>query len=152
MVKAKYTRNQNSCIYVICTIFFTGNIRGKYRFINADGNTIEVKYSAGADTGFVIENENELTRALTKATNDAAEGQRQSKRRVRVVKKLRHISNRNRNFVPDNFTKKISNPGNNNNKHEVPNQDASFSFKVETEDSSREETSDKNGERIGSYR
>ena len=93
-----------------------------------------------------------MTRALTKATNDAAEGQRQSKRRVRVVKKLRHISNRNRNSVPDNFTKKISNPGNDNNKHEVPNQDASFSFKVETEDSSREETSDKNGERIGSYR
>ena len=135
-------------------IFSTGNIRGKYRFINADGNTIEVKYSAGADTGFVIENENELTQALTKATNDAAEGQRQSKRRVRVVKKLRHISNRNRNFVRnDNFTKKISNPGaDGNNEHEVPNKDASFSFKVETKDSSREETSDKNGERIGSYR
>ena len=78
-----------------------------------------------------------------------------------MVKKLRNISNRNRNFVSNNnnFTKKISNPGAiNDNKHEVPNQeitlnqDASFSFKVETEDSSREETSDKNGERVGSYR
>ena len=61
-----------------------GNIRGKYRYVNADGNTIEVIYSAGADKGFVIENEQELLSSVAKATKDAAE---KSKKRMKVVKR-----------------------------------------------------------------
>ena len=64
----------------------SGNIRGKYRYVNADGNTIEVIYSAGAEKGFVIENEQELLSSVAKATKDAAN---KTKKRMRVVKKPR---------------------------------------------------------------
>ena len=47
-------------------------ILGKYSYVNAEGNTIEVKYSAGADIGFVVENEQELKGSVEKATNEAA--------------------------------------------------------------------------------
>jgi len=50
-----------------------GNVKGKYRYVNSDGNTIEVVYSAGADTGFVIENEQELLSSVARATKDGAE-------------------------------------------------------------------------------
>ena len=128
--------------------FCPGNIRGKYRFINSDGNTIEVKYSAGADKGFVIENMHELTNSVSKATFAA----NNITKRKRKVKKLRRKSSRLRKRL-----NKAVNIENNNNVNElpgedVPNKDASYSFKVETKDSSREETSDENGERIGSYR
>ena len=47
-------------------------ILGKYSYVNAEGNTIEVKYKAGADIGFVVENEQELKGSVEKATNEAA--------------------------------------------------------------------------------
>ncbi len=50
----------------------SGNIRGKYSYVNAEGNTIIVYYSAGPDQGFVIENEEELEGQVAKATLDAA--------------------------------------------------------------------------------
>ena len=48
-----------------------GNVRGHYSYINAEGNEIEVLYSAAAETGFVIENEVELSKTIDKATNEA---------------------------------------------------------------------------------
>lgn len=49
-----------------------GNIKGKYSYVNAEGNTILVHYSAGPETGFVIENEKELQESIAKATQDGA--------------------------------------------------------------------------------
>ena len=49
-----------------------GNVHGEYSYINAEGNEILVKYMAGPDIGFVIVNEEQLTRSVQKATSDAA--------------------------------------------------------------------------------
>ena len=43
------------------------NFSGKYAYTNDLGNTIVVKYSAGADKGFVIENEDEIEQAMAEA-------------------------------------------------------------------------------------
>ena len=53
-------------------IFFSFCILGKYSYVNAEGNTILVKYSAGPDQGFVVENEQELKGSVEKATSEAA--------------------------------------------------------------------------------
>ena len=45
-----------------------GNVKGSYAYVNGDGNRIEVKYSAGAEKGFVVENEKELKNSVHKAT------------------------------------------------------------------------------------
>ena len=37
-----------------------GNVQGSYAYTNAEGNSITVRYTAGAETGFVIENQEEL--------------------------------------------------------------------------------------------
>ena len=50
----------------------SGNIKGRYAYTNGDGNKIEVRYSAGAEKGFVIENEAELAKHVEKATKDAS--------------------------------------------------------------------------------
>ena len=50
-----------------------GNVQGRYSYTNRDGNEIEVRYSAGAEKGFVIENEVELAKAVAKATKEASE-------------------------------------------------------------------------------
>ena len=50
----------------------SGNVQGRYSYTNRDGNEIEVRYSAGAEKGFVIENEVELAKAVAKATNEAS--------------------------------------------------------------------------------
>merc|ERR1712086_870115 len=50
----------------------TGSITGKYGYKTAGGNDILVKYSAGADTGFVIENMDDLAAALERSANEAA--------------------------------------------------------------------------------
>jgi len=44
-----------------------GNIKGKYAYTNELGSTIIVEYSAGADKGFVIENEEEMEKAVEEA-------------------------------------------------------------------------------------
>ena len=62
------------------------NIEFIFRYVNSDGNTIEVVYSAGADTGFVIENEQELQSSVARATKDGAE---KAKKRMKVVKRRR---------------------------------------------------------------
>jgi hypothetical protein len=47
-----------------------GNVNGQYTYVNSEGNLIQVKYSAGAEKGFVIDNEEELSQAVDKATID----------------------------------------------------------------------------------
>jgi len=44
-----------------------GNIKGKYAYTNELGSTIIVEYSAGADTGFVIENEDKIEQDVAEA-------------------------------------------------------------------------------------
>ena len=66
-----------------------GNIKGKYSYVNAEGNTILVKYSAGPDKGFVVENEKELEGSVQKATNEAA--QKVCWTFLKATKKLGHI-------------------------------------------------------------
>ena len=41
-----------------------GNVQGHYSYVGADGNEFVVRYSAGADRGFVIENQDELSENL----------------------------------------------------------------------------------------
>ena len=43
------------------------NSTGKYAYTNELGSTIIVKYSAGAGKGFVIENEEEMEKAVEEA-------------------------------------------------------------------------------------
>jgi len=50
----------------------TGSITGQYGYKTAGGNDILVKYSASADTGFVIENKEDLAAALEKSAAEAA--------------------------------------------------------------------------------
>merc|ERR1712168_250106 len=50
----------------------TGSITGQYGYKTAGGNDILVKYSAGADTGFVIENKDDLAAALERSAAEAA--------------------------------------------------------------------------------
>jgi len=64
-----------------------GNIKGKYSYVNAEGNTILVKYSAGPNQGFVVENEQELKGSVQKATSEAAK--KVKRRRMKVVKRPR---------------------------------------------------------------
>ena len=57
------------CIRILTFSFWN---LGKYSYVNAEGNTILVKYSAGPDQGFVVENEQELKGSVEKATSEAA--------------------------------------------------------------------------------
>merc|ERR1711892_607795 len=50
----------------------TGSITGQYGYKTAGGNDILVKYSAGADTGFVIDNMEELQAAVERSADEAA--------------------------------------------------------------------------------
>merc|ERR1719325_466124 len=49
----------------------TGNIVGSYKYKTAGGNEIEVRYKAGPETGFVVENMEELAVALESAAAEA---------------------------------------------------------------------------------
>merc|ERR1719220_3426117 len=50
-----------------------GVVTGSYSYLSPEGNEIWVRYTAGADTGFVIENSEELTASVREATNAGAE-------------------------------------------------------------------------------
>merc|ERR1712115_544330 len=50
----------------------TGSITGQYGYKTVGGNDILVKYSAGAGTGFVIENKDDLAAALERSAVEAA--------------------------------------------------------------------------------
>merc|ERR1712106_732462 len=49
-----------------------GVVTGQYSYTNTEGNVISVRYKAGANIGFVVENEEELSAAVRKATDDGA--------------------------------------------------------------------------------
>merc|ERR1711963_534242 len=50
-----------------------GIVTGSYSYLSPEGNEILVRYTAGADTGFVIENSEELAASVREATNAGAE-------------------------------------------------------------------------------
>merc|ERR1712165_82582 len=50
-----------------------GVITGSYSYLSPEGAEILVRYTAGADTGFVIENSEELAASVREATNAGAE-------------------------------------------------------------------------------
>merc|ERR1719189_1263260 len=50
-----------------------GVVTGSYSYLSPEGNEILVRYTAGADTGFVIENSEELAASVREATNAGAE-------------------------------------------------------------------------------
>merc|ERR1711963_169196 len=50
-----------------------GVVTGSYSYLSPEGNEILVRYTAGADTGFVIENSDELAASVRAATNAGAE-------------------------------------------------------------------------------
>ena len=70
-----------------------GNIQGQYSYINAEGNEIIVKYSASPYGGFVIENSQELTKSVEKATLDGAAT-------VAQTKSLQQEQHNRQDFVP----------------------------------------------------
>ena len=65
-----------------------GQVKGRYSYVNDDGNEIAVQYSAGAGIGFVVENKDELKAQVRKATEHGS-----SKiAKVKVVKKSKSKS------------------------------------------------------------
>merc|ERR1712203_1065323 len=50
-----------------------GVVTGSYSYLSPEGNEILVRYTAGADTGFVIENSEDLAASVREATNAGAE-------------------------------------------------------------------------------
>lgn len=118
-----------------------GNIRGQYRYTNQDGNPILVRYSAGANRGFVIENSKELNENVAKATNDFA-----IKRKMKIVTRRRKNRNngskRGRSFFRDPISSQ---------RNQIVLPKKSFSFKAKNAAGSFEESADSNGERFGSY-
>merc|ERR1712066_1180290 len=50
-----------------------GVVTGSYSYLSPEGNEILVRYTAGADTGFVIENSDELAASVRQATDAGAE-------------------------------------------------------------------------------
>merc|ERR1719362_373115 len=136
-----------------------GNIKGKYSYVNAEGNTILVKYSAGPDQGFVVENEQELKGSVEKATSEAAK--KVKRRRMKVVKRPRIKSEPLPSYETapsQNSYHQAPHPGIPSsvtdvdyNNHEENAADLSYSFNVQSENSSYEENQDQEGERTGSY-
>merc|ERR1711899_540868 len=51
----------------------TGSVIGSYSYLSPGGEEILVRYKAGADTGFVIENQEELNSALLRAASEPFE-------------------------------------------------------------------------------
>ena len=70
-----------------------GKVKGRYSYVNDDGNEIAVQYSAGAGIGFVVENKQELKAQVTKATFDGVS----KGKRVKVVKKSKNKSRKGGN-------------------------------------------------------
>ena len=65
-----------------------GQVKGRYSYVNDDGNEIAVQYSAGAGIGFKVENKNELKSQVRKATfGGISKG-----KRMKVVKRPRNKS------------------------------------------------------------
>merc|ERR1712106_379250 len=158
----------------------TGIIHGQYSYVNAEGNEIVVKYKAGADIGFVIENQEELNAAVRKATDDGSVAAAAAKRALEnnqyhsspVKAEVHHLpigsgSEEFTNSQPS-YSKTEGLLRTNSKTKDTPDSiaaydqgtgqvnqptemDASFKYKVNEVDHTFEEEADSAGERTGSY-
>merc|ERR1711981_1458066 len=100
----------------------TGVVVGSYSYLSPGGQEIVVRYKAGADTGFVIENQEELNSALLRAASEPFEAAEP---------------------LPSYEEEPAAQP--------QMVMDASFNFAVDEEEHKFEEEADRTGERTGSY-
>merc|ERR1711971_539156 len=153
-----------------------GVVTGSYSYLSPEGNEILVRYSAGADTGFVIENSDELAASVRQATNAGAEAA--AARAVNAAPlPLASASDSVVITVPDSlygapaaealpsYQEEITVPEtlygapaetlpSYQEEPAAPPQmamDASFNFAVDEEEHKFEEEADRTGERTGSY-
>jgi len=159
----------------------TGIIHGQYSYVNAEGNEIVVKYKAGADIGFVIENQEELNAAVRRATNDGsvaavaarkalennqyhsspvkaevdplpiASGSEEFTNLLPSYSKTEGLLRMN-SITKENTPNIIASYDQGNSQVKQPTEmDASFKYKVNEVDHTFEEEADSTGERTGSY-
>merc|ERR1711963_534678 len=149
-----------------------GVVIGSYSYLSPEGNEILVRYTAGADTGFVIENSEELAASVREATDAGAEAA--AARAVAAAPLPIGSSAASSDSVvisvPDSlygapapaeslpsYHEEIPAPA-----EPLPSyqeepaapqmvMDASFSFAVDEEEHKFEEAADRAGERTGSY-
>merc|ERR1712088_1297604 len=135
-----------------------GVVTGSYSYLSPEGNEILVRYTAGADTGFVIENSDELAASVRQATNAGAEA---AAARAVVAAPLPLASTSAAASdsvvitVPDSLygAPAESLPSYQEEPAAPPQMvmDASFNFAVDEEEHKFEEEADRTGERTGSY-
>merc|ERR1711863_8418 len=134
-----------------------GVVTGSYSYLSPEGNEILVRYTAGADTGFVIENSDELTASVRDATNAGAEAAA-----ARAVAAPLPVASTNAASdsvvisVPDTLYGAPAAEPLPSYEEEPAAQpqmvmDASFNFSVDEEEHKFEEEADRTGERTGSY-
>merc|ERR1711983_424000 len=147
-----------------------GEVQGQYSYTNAEGNVISVRYKAGADIGFVVENEEELSAAARRA-----EASQQSE--VSSSNTQPHadplplaapdtlygapaapeadyslpLPSYNEPSPPDTLYGAPSESVAASNAAPAMVMDASFNFQVDESDHSFQEEADQAGERTGSY-
>merc|ERR1712066_406189 len=158
-----------------------GVVTGSYSYLSPEGNEILVRYTAGADTGFVIENSEELAASVREATNAGAEAA--AARAVLVAEPLPLAATSSASdsvviSVPDSlygapppveslpsYQEEIvppdslygapaeSLPSYEEQPAAAPQMvmDASFNFAVDEDEHQFEEEADRTGERTGSY-
>ena len=134
-----------------------GNVRGSYSYINAEGNEIVVKYIAGPEIGFVVENEEELTNSVNKAT---AEGAVVAAAAVKTQQAASagssaHVASvATASAVAQEYssnTKNTASQANQQDQDYEDNADASYSFGYSDVSGTRKEESDSEGNVRGSY-
>merc|ERR1712110_11782 len=134
-----------------------GVVTGSYSYLSPEGNEILVRYTAGADTGFVIENSDELAASVRDATNAGAEAAL-----ARAVAAPLPVASTNAASdsvvisVPDTLYGAPAAEPLPSYEEEPAAQpqmvmDASFNFSVDEEEHKFEEEADRTGERTGSY-
>merc|ERR1711963_1345486 len=136
-----------------------GVVTGSYSYLSPEGNEILVRYTAGADSGFVTENSEELAASVREATNAGAEAA--AARAVLVADPLplaptSAASDSVVISVPDSLygaPPAESLPSYEEQPAAAPQMvmDASFNFAVDEEEHQFEEEADRTGERTGSY-
>jgi hypothetical protein len=154
-----------------------GVVTGSYSYLSPEGNEILVRYTAGADTGFVIENSDELAASVREATDAGAEAAA-ARASAAPLPIASSASDSVVISVPDSlygapaaeslpsYQEEITAPDTlyGAPAEELPSyqeeaaaappqmvMDASFNFAVDEEEHKFEEEADRTGERTGSY-
>jgi hypothetical protein len=154
-----------------------GVVTGSYSYLSPEGNEILVRYTAGADTGFVIENSDELAASVREATDAGAEAAA-ARASAAPLPIASSASDSVVISVPDSlygapaaeslpsYQEEITVPDTlyGAPAEELPSyqeeaaaappqmvMDASFNFAVDEEEQKFEEEADRTGERTGSY-